>query len=91
MKVSAIIEIADSELDYAHLIERQAEFDAERGHDLVVDLSHVDKITTSAFAQLIMIRNSFRQTGHRFLIVGLRGQPQALYEMLKLHCLAMSS
>ena len=91
MQLSATIKIADSELDYDHLIEHQSEFDAQRDHDVVVDLSHVEKITTTAFAQLIMLRNASAQAGHKFVIVGLRGQPQALYEMLKLRCLAMSS
>ncbi|MBN1436897.1 MAG: STAS domain-containing protein [Sedimentisphaerales bacterium] len=91
MRLSTTIQITDSELDYEHLIQHQGEFDAQQDHDVIVDLSRVNRITTSAFAQLICLRNSFAHAGHKLIIAGLQGQPQALYDMLKLRCLAMSS
>lgn len=51
---------------------------------IVIDLSGVRRATTAAFAQLIKLKSLLRRNGRDMHVQGLRGQPMALCEILKL-------
>jgi anti-anti-sigma regulatory factor len=51
---------------------------------VVLDLSSVADITTSAFARLILLRRELRRRGSDLRLCGLNGRPARLYEISRL-------
>ncbi len=67
----------------------QEEIAASHSTCVVIDLSGVRRARTAEFAQLVKIKSVLRQRGQDMRIEGLRGQPLALCEILKLTSLLL--
>ena len=78
------IRIEEPFLDYDRLTSLKPQFDSPASPEIIIDLSHVARMTTAAFAQLVTIKAALHRTGHDLHIIGLQEQPQALCELLKL-------
>jgi anti-anti-sigma factor len=75
-------------------LRRLAHFDAYRlscaalnsapSKTVILDLSGVEEMTTSAFARLILLRRQLRRQGRDVVIKGLRGRAARLYEINRL-------
>jgi len=86
-----IISIEESFLDYDRLTALKGQFDSVASPEIIIDLSHVSRMTTAAFAQLVTIKVALHRAGHNLHITGLQEQPKALCELLKLAGLVRSS
>ena len=71
-------------LDYDRLTSLKPTFYTISSPEIIVDLSHVARMTTAAFAQLVTIKAALHRGGHNLHVTGLQGQPQALCDLLKL-------
>ena len=78
------IRIEESFLDYDRLTSLKPQFDSLASPEIIIDLSHVSRMTTAAFAQLVTIKAALHRAGHDLHITGLQEQPKALCELLKL-------
>lgn len=79
-----VIKIEKAILDYAGLMEAKGKIDAAQCSNVTLDLSRVEMMTTAAFAQLLIIKRALMRAGGDLRIRGLRDQPRALCEVLKL-------
>jgi anti-anti-sigma factor len=68
----------------AHRLSRTALLDAPYAKTVVVDLSGVEEMTTSAFARLILLRRQLLRQGRDLRLVGLRARAARLYEINRL-------
>ena len=55
------------------------------GGTVILDLSGVDEVTTSAFARLVLLRRELRRQGRDLKLVGLRSRAEKLYEINRLN------
>lgn len=55
-----------------------------RSDTVFIDLSHLDDATTSAFAQLVLLRRMLLQQGRDLRLRGLQGRAARLYEIERL-------
>ena len=51
---------------------------------VVLDLSRCQQATTAAFARLVLLRRSLRESGRDLRLAGLRDQPARLFEVHRL-------
>lgn|GEM_PF-5349541 len=79
-----MIKIDNPILDYDQLHNVLANLPTPGSTDLILDLSQVELMTTSAFAYLLAAKRKLMQAGGDLHIQGLRSQPKALCEVLKL-------
>lgn len=84
------IRIDELFLDYDRLASLKPKFYLIKSPEIIVDLSHVSRMTTAAFAQLVTIKSALRKGGRNLHITGLQKQPQALCDLLKLAGLVRS-
>jgi hypothetical protein len=81
---TAFIRIKKSVLGYDDLENFKMMVNAVICSRVIVDLSSVKQMTTAAFAQLIVMKSLLRRIGRDLYIEGLRSQPKALCDILKL-------
>ena len=55
-----------------------------RGGTVVIDMSGVEEMTTSALARLVLLRRELRRQGRDLQLVGLRSRAEKLYEINRL-------
>ena len=79
-----MIKIDNPILDYDRLHSVLANLPTTGSTDLILDLSQVELMTTSAFAYLLAAKRKLMQAGGDLHIQGLHSQPKALCEVLKL-------
>ncbi len=59
---------------------------AERsGSTVIIDMSGVEEVTTSAFARLVLLRRELRRQGRDLKLIGLRARAEKLYEINRLN------
>ena len=55
-----------------------------RGGTVVIDMSGVEEMTTSALARLVLLRRELRRQGRDLKLIGLRSRAEKLYEINRL-------
>jgi anti-anti-sigma factor len=55
-----------------------------RGGAVVIDMSGVEDMTTSALARLVLLRRELRRQGRDLKLIGLRSRAEKLYEINRL-------
>jgi ABC-type transporter Mla MlaB component len=63
---------------------RGARLDASGG-TVILDMSGVEEVTTSAFARLVLLRRELRRQGRDLKLIGLRARAEKLYEINRLN------
>jgi anti-anti-sigma regulatory factor len=56
----------------------------ERGKQIVIDLARMEDATTSAFAQLVLLRRVLLRDGRDLCLTGLRDRTAGLFEVNRL-------
>jgi anti-anti-sigma regulatory factor len=51
---------------------------------IVIDLARIEEATTSAFAQLVLLRRMLRRTGRDLCLTGLHDRAKGLFEVNRL-------
>jgi anti-anti-sigma regulatory factor len=57
---------------------------SERARQIVIDLEQIEEATTSAFAQLVVLRRTLLRTGRDLCVSGLRDRAEGLFEVNRL-------
>jgi anti-anti-sigma regulatory factor len=57
---------------------------SERGKQIVIDLARMEEATTSAFAQLVLLRRTLLRDGRDLCLTGLRDRTAGLFEVNRL-------
>jgi anti-anti-sigma factor len=55
-----------------------------RGGNVVIDMSGVEDMTTSALARLVLLRRELRRQGRDLKLIGLRSRAEKLYQINRL-------
>lgn len=56
----------------------------EHGATVIIDMSQVEEVTTSAFARLVLLRRELRRQGKDLKLTGLRLRAEKVYEVNRL-------
>ena len=72
------------ELSHAEACRLVAQALDQAAKRIVIDLEQVEEATTSAFAQLILLRRSLLRSGRDLCLTGLRDRTAGLFEVNRL-------
>ena len=79
-----VIRIENQVLDYSQLKQWQSVIIKGDFVDVCFDLTQVKRMTTAAFALLLIMKSELMRAGGNLHVRGLQGQPKALCRILKL-------